>query len=304
LEVGSVKYYVLTANGGQTMVIDVWSPNKDVHVGVQGVSDKQVFLDVSSKVTTWSGVLPATQDYLITLVSAFGRTSYELDVTIPASPAGPTATSAPAGTAFDPYATYGQPANIDYMNSTSYSFWVLPETNRLPDTENVRINIQDNQVFVTGKKLGFSTWWFSWPSLNDFFIELTVDTENCAGADAYGLILRGPQHLAGVSYGYVVAFTCDGKIWVYRLDGVNPWSSTDLVSPTASSAIITGSNRQNVIGVQAVGDTLTVYANGIQVAQVKDARYLEGRYGLFVRADATYYYTFHPTRLAYWELKK
>ena len=120
--------------------------------------------------------------------------------------------------------------------------------------------------------------------------------------DAYGIILRGPAHLAGVSYGYVVAFTCDGHYWVFRLDGINPWQTKELVDETKSNVINTGSDKLNVIGVRADGETLTIYGNGYQLAQVKDNKFSQGRIGVFVRAVNTSNYTFRLIRLAYWVL--
>jgi len=49
-------------------------------------------------------------------------------------------------------------------------------------------------------------------------------------------------------------------------------------------------------------ETLTIYGNGYQLAQVKDNKYSQGRLGVFVRAVNTSNYTFRLTRLAYWIL--
>jgi hypothetical protein len=201
--------------------------------------------------------------------------------------------------AFDPYKTYGTPDFEDVMDKDSALDWSLPD-GTLPDTQQIRLYVDGDKFLVTGKVLDYSTWWFNWATLQNFYIEMSVDARTCSGSDAYGLILRGPQHDAGVSYGYVVSFTCDGKLWAFRLDGVEPWSSTDLVSPTPNAYIAQGSGARNVIGVKAIGDTLTVYANGYQVAQFVDRHYLEGRYGLFVRPDATDFYTYESVKIAYW----
>ena len=91
--------------------------------------------------------------------------------------------------------------------------------------------------------------------LTDFYLQSTFDSGSCSGKDAYGLIIRGPEHLAGVSYGYVVAFSCDGQYWIFRLDGANPFTTKDLVSWTHSDYILAGPNKQNVMGIQAIGDT-------------------------------------------------
>lgn len=302
LDSGGSVSYVLKVNAGQTMNVQVWSPNSDVYLSVIG-SDTVVLLDGATKQTQWVGIVNTTGDYYLTAVASDGRTSYSITVVIPAvsSAATATATLAPtsSGPAFDPYKTYGTPDFEDVMDKSSILDWANPD-GTLPDTQEIRLFVDGDDFLVTGKYMDFSTWWFHWVSLQNFYMELTVDSRTCADRDAYGLILRGPGHGAGISYGYVVSFTCDGRLWIYRLDGVKPWNSTDIVSPTVSPYIEKGANAQNVIGVKAMGDTLTVYANGYQVAEFVDRHYLEGRYGLFVRPDVTDFYTYEAVKIAYW----
>ena len=188
------------------------------------------------------------------------------------------------------------------MEFANFSEWAQAGTNILPNNRNIRLQFKDGDLYVTGKRLDFSTWWFSYHTLGDAYIEMTFDTEDCSGDDAYGIIFRGPPHLARVSYGYVVAFTCNGKLWVYRLDGVNPWDAENLIDEEKNSAINTGPNQQNVIGVRAEGDRFGVFANGSQVAEVEDDHFEQGRVGVFVRADKPNAYTYRVKNFAYWIL--
>jgi hypothetical protein len=226
-------------------------------------------------------------------------------LTLVVSSEAPTKTPAPQvptpqGDAFNPFETYGDPTFVDPMNSSSYGHW---ESNgRLPNSELIQISLDGDSMYVTGKKPGFSTWYFSWPTLTDFYQELTVDTGACSGKDEYGLIVRGPAHGAGVSYGYIVAFSCDGHYRVARLDSADPFTITDLVASTKSANITSGANEINVIGIKAQGQKLTIFANGYQVAEVSDATFSKGRYGFFVQAVETVNYTYHPIELIYWVL--
>lgn len=305
LAAGVSASYVLTASAGQTMNVQVWSPNSDVYLSVLG-ADRKLLLDHATRQTQWVGTLNVTQDYYLTVLAGNGAASYSLSVVIPplSTAVQPTATQVPASGAlvFDPYKTFGAPSFEDSMDKNSKLDWALLD-GTLPDTKELRLSLDGDKFLVTGKILDYSTWWFNWASLKNFYIEMTVDARTCAGSDAYGFILRGPAHLAGVSYGYIVSFTCDGKLWVYRLDSIKPWSSVDLLSPTLSPHIIQGSNARNVIGIKAIGDTLTIYANGNQVAQLVDKHYLEGRYGLFVRPDINDTYTYEVAKIAYWIFK-
>ena len=298
---GQTMYYVLKANATQTMNLKVSSPNGDVYLGVFG-ADSQVFLTSVSQDTLWSGTLPATQDYYISLTAANGKTTYSLSVEIPPLSAGPTANITPLPGAFDPVATYGNPTFSDPMTGGNINDWVNPVTGLLPNTKYIKIVETDAKFYVTGKQAGFSTWYFTWHELTDFYLQSTFDSGNCSGMDSYGLIVRGPEHLAGVSYGYVVAFSCDGQYWVFRLDSANPFTSKDLVSWTHSDYILAGSNKTNTLGVQAIGDKLTIYANGHQIAQVTDDKYELGRYGLFVSPELTTNYTYQITQMSYWDL--
>jgi len=219
-----------------------------------------------------------------------------------ASTATPTPTSIPPGETFDPTDTYGLSTFMDPMNSGSYGNW--KSDGRLPNTELIQISLEGNNMYVTGKKPGFSTWYFSWPTLKDFYIQMEVKTEECSGKDEYGLIVRGPAHGAGVSYGYIVAFTCDGYYRLTRLDSADPYSATDLVSLTKSKYIETGADQKNVVAIRVVGKTLTIFANGYQLAEVNDATFSKGRYGVFVQAVDTYNYTYHPVQIVYWDLSE
>ena len=180
--------------------------------------------------------------------------------------------------------------------------WATSETGKLPDNTHIKLNFKDGKLYVTGKQVDFSTWWFTWHSLKDFYLEMSFDTQQCLGSDAYGMIFRGPEHLAGESYGYVVAFSCDGYFWIFRLDGADPWDATDLISWTKSDAIKAGSKAENLMAVRAEGKTLTFFANGRQLAQVTDDEYSQGRFGVFVRSSEEGDYTYRVKKVAYWVL--
>jgi hypothetical protein len=218
-----------------------------------------------------------------------------------ATQAAPTATSTPAPT-IDTTTIYGEPTYENPMTVAVYWEWAQAETNKLPNNQNLRLQFKDGDLYVTGKKLNFSTWWFSGHYLGDAYIEMTYDTENCSGKDAYGMIFRGPPHGAGISYGYVVSFTCNGEFTVFRLDDPSPWDVEELVEVQKNSAINTGSNVENVIGVRTEGDQFTIFANGTQIAEFEDDHFLKGRVGVFVRSARPDRYTYRVKNFAIWSL--
>lgn len=76
--------YVLRALQGQTMLVNVYTPNNDVFLGVTGLSDGVPLLRPSAGSAAFSGVLPGTQDYRISLVSSAQASNYTLQVIVPA----------------------------------------------------------------------------------------------------------------------------------------------------------------------------------------------------------------------------
>ena len=301
LQPGQTLNYVLKVLATQVMNVKVSSANGDIYLGVFG-ADGAVLLDSNAQDTTFSGSLPSTQDYYLSLTAAGAAESYTMSVEIPALPAGQAPNPTAASGTFDPLKTYGQPTFDDPMTGVNINDWVVPATGLLPDTKFIKLAETDSKFYVTGKQAGFSTWYFTWHDLEDFYLQSVFNSSTCTGKDAYGLIIRGPEHGAGVAFGYVVAFSCDGSVWVYRLDSASPYTATDLVSWTSNQYIIAGANKENVMGIKAQGSTLTVYANGHQIAQVTDSKYQSGRYGVFVSPDLTANYTYQVVHMSYWDL--
>jgi hypothetical protein len=84
-----IDRYVLRALAGQTMTLNFAPSAGNVTIQVSG-ADGSVLVSGGAKVTTWSGQLPATQDYYLAVLSnAAATATYTLQVTIP--PLGATA---------------------------------------------------------------------------------------------------------------------------------------------------------------------------------------------------------------------
>jgi hypothetical protein len=83
IRAGETRTHKLSAMEGQTLVIGVASPDKDVYVGVEGIQGGQVLISNDERVLSWTGTLPQTQDYRITLTTQNPDTYYFLEVEIP-----------------------------------------------------------------------------------------------------------------------------------------------------------------------------------------------------------------------------
>ncbi len=232
-----------------------------------------------------------------TATGAAAATATTAPTQTPAS--SPTATLPP----FDPSAALGPADFTDPMKQFSEINWE-GETGTLPDTENIKLALEGETLEVTGKKLFFDTWWFSWPVLEDFFFEMDVTTGSCSGRDAYGVILRGPLRGTGNTWGYIISFSCDGSVLVRRVDDADPYTVVDLIPWTANPNIKAGAQKSNTIGIEANGDTITIYANNFQIAKIVDTKYGDGRYGVFVSAAQTSNFTYEVDEIRYWDLDK
>ncbi len=210
----------------------------------------------------------------------------------------PTNTVTPTAMAFDPNDEYGGPTLLDTFANDSN--WV-DSSNKLPDTDFIKLELGSEQLLVTGKPISFDTWWLTWPSAGDQYLEMKVEVEDCEGRQAYGFLLRAPSANTE-AHGYILTFSCDGFYRLRRLDGTSPYSFEDLIAWKADEAINSGDDQINVLGVSLIGDEITIYANGEEIDQVEDNTFSSGRFGLFVNAGPAGNFTFIINQLSFWDL--
>jgi hypothetical protein len=214
----------------------------------------------------------------------------------------PTETASPTPTvtalAFDPSSEFGGPTILDSFASDSN--WV-DGNGDLPNSSFLRMALGTSQMLVTGKPASFDTWWFTWPSAADQYLEMRVEVENCDGRQAYGFIVRGPANAADAR-GYIVNFSCNGEYRLRRLDDLSPYTFEDLVPWTNSDLINAGDDEVNILGIRFIGDIITIFANGEQLDEVVDATYSSGRFGLFVNAGPPGDFTYIINELSFWDL--
>jgi len=131
---------------------------------------------------------------------------------------------------------------------------------------------------------GFLWWSTTIPDIDagNVYVEVTAEMGECAGKDAAGLALRVDPNQR--NSGYTFELSCDGNFRVRKLFS---GSVSTLLDWQPDEAINTGSNAQNVMGFQARGNQLSVFANNTQLAQVEDTAFSRGNYGLFADAAQT-----------------
>jgi len=209
-------------------------------------------------------------------------------------PSGPTVTPAPG----DPRSRLGAPTSTDAMDNANT--WIWPTGS---DKYTIG-SFSGGRQSVTALT-GTDGWRMANPAGREFsslYLEATIRTGACSGSDHYGLIFRVPV-LTEPDQGYLFGVTCDGRYSLRRwngevgLKGEMKW----LANWTASSAIVTGANQTNRLGVMMVGSRLLLYANGKLITEIKDTTYASGYFGLFVGSDNTENLTIQVDEMSYWE---
>lgn len=201
-----------------------------------------------------------------------------------------TGTPTPSATSVsgDPRTQLGQPSWRDTFAGASN--WTLGEDSY------TRAKVEDNQLRLTGLTTT-DGWRLTWPEIDDFYLEATINSGSCEGNDHAGLIFRVPDR-HDADHGYLLGFTCDGRYWLRLWDGEK---MTTLVPLTSAAAILSGADKDNRMGVLAEGEKLALYANGQLLEEIEDdALTGEGGFGVFVGARKSGTLTIAVKEIAYW----
>jgi len=216
------------------------------------------------------------------------------------TPTGPTPTSAPTLTPSpnDPRNRLGNPSSTDTMKDATT--WIWPTGfNDFTD-----VDFSNGSMSLTGLKTMLG-WRLANPlgvDFGDLYLEMTVRTTTCKGADQYGMIVRVPV-LKDADQGYVFGVTCDGKYAFRKWDGTSGTKGTMtwLKNWTSSQAILAGSNQTNRIGLMMVGKRFLMYANGALLGEVQDSTYQRGYFGVYIGPNQTDNMNIKIDEMSFWE---
>ena len=208
----------------------------------------------------------------------------------------PTATNTPFPT---PTATL---ADTDPVTSLGSPDWVdtMDDGDNWPTgfNEYTSIKFEDGFMKLTEETEMLDGWRLSWPYLEDFYLEITLETPECDTNDHFGIIFRVPEN-ANANKGYLYGINCNGQYSLRLWDGE---VMSSLVSWRDSDAIKAGANEVNRLGVMAKGENLTLYINGQKVNEVSSSAYLEGSFGVFVGSGGiTEDLTVWVDEIKYWD---
>ncbi len=200
----------------------------------------------------------------------------------------PTIAPTPTLADTDPASTLGDPDWVDRMeNGDNWATGINEYTGI--DFEHGYLKLT-TQTEVDG-------WRLSWPYLEDFYLEVSVQSPECEGGDHFGVMFRVPEG-ADANKGYLFGITCDGRYSLRRWDGQTMHFP---INWTEDEAVNQGENVVNKLGVMAQEATITLYINGHKVDQVVNDAYLEGQFGLFVGGTNVEDLTVWVDEVRYWE---
>lgn len=199
----------------------------------------------------------------------------------------PTITMPPS----DPAAKYGAPTWEDTMDASAN--WPTE------GNEYTSVAFKDGYMQLTGLKKD-NGWRLTINDIENFYLEMTARTAECYQTDRYGLMFRVPDRKTA-DRGYWFQINCKGQYAFQKWDGSEDLGKvTGLIGWTSNAAILPGSLTTNRIGVLAIGDTYTLYANGVKLATVEDDSWLKGGFGVMIGAKETYGMTIYIDQIRYW----
>jgi hypothetical protein len=168
----------------------------------------------------------------------------------------------------------------------------------LLDTAYTRFTVDQGRLVMEVIQLGGGEEWglSNRPSIENFFLQATfITSDSCSGADRYGVLVRAPD----TDQGYVYGFNCSGRYRLYAWDGEN---YRPIQEWTNSTALRSGANQTNVLGIWLVGDTIKLYANGQLLAEFTDNQFSSGQFGLFIGSPDNLGFTVYVDEVATWDL--
>ncbi|HLB48371.1 MAG TPA: hypothetical protein VJL59_15300, partial [Anaerolineales bacterium] len=140
----------------------------------------------------------------------------------------------------------------------------------------------ENETYVMiSKQTENYEWTFDGKKLTNFYVtaKTVVPDGQCKKGDHWGLVFRYKDN----ANFYLFGVSCDGAYSLMkRQDGL-----LETILPPTDSIAIKKLGQPNVIGVRAVGDQLSFYANDQFLITVSDGTFSAGLIGMYIRSLLT-----------------
>ncbi len=216
-------------------------------------------------------------------------------ITTTPTPILPTVT--PTSELDDPKTLLGSAAWQDSLASGN-SFGLGTEEEQISGT-NATVWVKDGSLnMYRSSASGGYIWYCAYPNIADFYLEAKFETQNCNGADEYGLTFRKPDF--DDKSGYYFAVTCEGNFNLIRWTASG---STLLGDWKSSDALNKRPNAVNTLGVWAEETKIKLYINDKFAAEYEDSAGLNsGYFGLFSNSKQSAGMLVKMDEIAYWNL--
>lgn len=203
----------------------------------------------------------------------------------------PTATTAPTATqaplAGDPVAQLGEPDFLeDFSAAGEWPYeddWFL-------------ITVSGGQLHAYSKGTPYwSSWYTTYPEVQDAYFETTITRPNCNGEDRFGLVIRWDESQEF----YYMGVTCNDT-WGFsfytednQIINILDYETSDAFKPAS---------EPNRIGIMAKGNQFDFYINGVKVGSATDDRLPDaGTFGFLSMSAGTVNLKTSVDVLEYWE---
>lgn len=192
----------------------------------------------------------------------------------------------------DPAQVLGAPAwTYDFSGDTS------PWDN--VDTAQATFSTANGFLNLMAKaNVNWHSWFLSAPTLRNAYVEATIEMTTCAGADRFGLAVRGRSD--GQQF-YFVGITCDGRWGLFRMaENVN---INTIIDYQEADAITPGLSDPHRVGIWMQDNDFTVFINGVEVGSATDSTLTDAGFTGFLIAFAnTPGFTTRVDQLRYWNV--
>jgi hypothetical protein len=194
----------------------------------------------------------------------------------------------PGQIAGDPVEVLGDPDWIDTFDTSAN--WTLY------NNDCFRSKIENGKMVMTGLTQNIC-WLVTLPKIQNYYLEVTMDTSSCPAGGEFGLYFRGPETSSGYSY----TLSCTINYLLVARNGQAGTKTTFLDEPVDPE--LAWPTWENRLGVLAIGNHYRLYVNGVFLSEVSDDQFTEaGLIGLVVRGGAmNLEQTVTFDNLAYWE---